>query len=56
MPALRRHLMQLLSDMGQAPDPRQREGRRVDTYNVMLLLQLACFEVDWALQAVKQML
>ena len=26
MPALRRHLMQLLADMNQAPESRQREG------------------------------
>lgn len=28
MPALRRHLMQLLSDMDHSPDSRQREGER----------------------------
>lgn len=44
MPALRRHLMQLLSDMDHSPDSRQREGACPICRSGMIAL---CGAADW---------
>jgi len=46
LPALRRHLMQLLNDMDHSPDSRQREGAALPSYSRVSCLLRAAFAGD----------